>query len=403
MRAYFISADWSKESTKRSVYVADIDKRSIWKPCTPGFWNLEALLELANTLRQSGPVLIGVDIVLGVSNGFWRMVLEKSGRHQPKNFVHWLRNLDPGSNFFNINDDPSKWHVDEPWFTVPSGKGGLTSFTEKVSDGFLRRIDRKTGANPAFAVSGIPGVVGAGTRSFWRELIPTLTCGREFTIWPFENDPSNLLHHDGIVLCESYPSIAYATALVDKLPTCKLIVSKTKQQQREKACERLRTANWVTRNKIDLGELNALKNNEDDFDAHLTAAAFMRCVVERMPLTSQDWIDEIAEGSMLLVGTVDPTLKGRNLTTRSQNKRSSISSSMHDVDTRIYGPSTKSSRNIYYFCPISGCSKRFNGSRRGWDAHVASFRMHPDWHPNIKNGAKRKRLFRKEFQKWFKL
>ena len=102
---------------------------------------------------------------------------------------------------------------------------------------------------------------------------------------------------------------------MDKLPTCKLIVSKTKQQQREKACERLRTANWVTRNKIDLGELNALIKNEDDFDAHLTAAAVMRCVVERMPLTSQDWIDVIAEGSMLLVGTVDPTLKGRNLTT----------------------------------------------------------------------------------------
>ena len=401
MYANFISADWSKESTKRSVYVADIDKRSIRKHCTPGIWNLEALLDLANSLRQSGPVLIGVDVVLGVSNGFWRMVLEKSGRHQPKNFVHWLRNLDPGSNFFNINDDSSKWHVDEPWFTVPSGKGGLKSFTEKVSDGFLRRIDSKTGANPVFAVSGIPGVVGAGTRSFWRELIPTLTCGREFTIWPFENDPSNLLHHDGIVLCESYPSIAYATALVDKLPTCKLIVSKTKQQQREKACERLRTANWVTRNKIDLGELNALKNNEDDFDAHLTAAAFMRCVVERMPLTSQDWIDVIAEGSMLLVGTVDPTLKSRNLTTRSQNKRSSISSSMHDVDTQIYGPSTKSSRNIYYFCPIPGCSKRFYESRSGWDAHVASFRMHPDWHPNIKNGAKRKRLFRKEFQEWF--
>ena len=401
MRAYFISADWSKESTKRSVYVADLDKRSIWKPCTPGFWNLEALLELANTLRQSGPVLIGVDVVLGVSNGFWRMVLEKSGRHQPKNFVHWLRNIDLGSNFFNINDDPSKWHVDEPWFTVPSGKGGLTSFTEKVSDKFLRRIDRKTGAKPVFAVSGIPGVVGAGTRSFWRELIPTLTCGREFTIWPFENDPSNLLHHDGIVLCESYPSIAYATALVDKLPTCKLIVGKAKQQQREKACERLRTANWVTRNKIDLGELNALKNNEDDFDAHLTAAAVMRCVVEGMPLTSQDWIDEIAEGSMLLVGTVDPTLKGRNLTTRSQNKRSSTSSSMHDVDTRIHRPSTKSSRNINFPCPVPGCSKRFYGSRSGWDAHVASFRMHPDWHPNIKNGAKRKKLFRKEFQEWF--
>ena len=326
--------------------------------------------------------------------------MRNSGRHQPKNFIHWLRNLDPDPNFFNINDDPSEWHVDQPWFTVPPVKGGLKSFTDKVCDGFRRRIDHATEAKPVFAVSGIPGVVGAGTRSFWMELIPALTCDREFTIWPFEDNLSNLLRQDGIVLCETYPGIAYATALVDKLPTCKLIVSKTKQEQREKVCELLETAKWVERNSIDLGALDALKKNEDDFDAHLTAAAVMRCAVERKPLTSQDWIDEIAEGSMLLVGTVDPTLKGRKLTTWLQNKCSSISSSMPDVDTRISGPSTKSSRNIYC-CPIPGCSKRFNGSRAGWDAHVASFRMHPDWYPNIENGVERKRLFRKDFPEWF--
>ena len=402
MCAYFVSADWSKNPKKRSVYIADIEERSIRKAPTSGNWNLKALLDLASDLRQSGPVLIGVDVVLGVSKGYWDMVLEKSGRHHPKNFVHWLRYLDPDSTFFNTNDAPTKWHVDEPWFTVPSGKGGLTSFTEKVSDGFRRRIDHETGAKPIFAVGGIPGVVGAGTRSFWRELIPTLTCDREFRIWPFEDNLSTLLRQDGIVLCEMYPGIAYATALVDNLPTCKLIVSKTKQQERKKVCTLLVAANWVKRNHIDLGALDALIENEDDFDAHLTAAAVMRCAVdvEQSTLTSQDWIDAIAEGSMLLVGAVDPTLKGRKLTIRSQNKFSSISSSMHDVDTRIYGPSTKSSGNIYD-CPISGCSKRFYGTRAGWDAHVASYRMHPGWHPNIENGVERKRLFRKEFQEWF--
>ncbi len=314
MCANFISADWSKNPTNRSVYVADIEKRSIWKASTTEFWNLKALLELANTLRQSGPVLIGVDVVLGVSNGYWRMVLEKCGQHQPKNFVHWLRNIDdPDSNFFDTNKDPSKWHVDEPWFHVPGRKGGLTSFTKKVSDGFRRRIDRETGAKPVFAVSGIPGVVGAGTRSFWLELISTLTCDREFTIWPFENDLSNLFHQDAVVLCETYPGIAYATALVDELPTCRLIVNKTKKEQREEACERLETANWVASNKIGLGDLDALIGSEDDFDAHLTAAAVMRCVIERLPLTSQYWDDPIAEGSMLLLGTVDPTLRGRIL------------------------------------------------------------------------------------------
>ena len=400
MCAYFVSADWSNNPKKRSVYVADIEKRSIWKASTNGDWNLKALLNLANSLPQNGPVLIGVDVVLGVSRGYWDMVLEKSGRHQPKNFVHWLRNLNPDSTFFNKNDDPTKWHVDEPWFIVPSGKGGLTSFTSKVSDGFRRRIDRETGAKPIFSVGGIPGVVGAGTRSFWRELIPTLNCDRVFTIWPFEINPSNLLHQDDIVLCEMYPGIAYATALVDNLPTCKQIVSKTNEQQRKEVCESLIAANWVKNNDIDLGSLDALIKNEDDFDAHLTAAAVMRCVVEQKALTSQDWIDVIAEGSMLLVGAVDPTLKVRKLTIRSQNKCSSIPSSMHDVDTRIYRPSIKSSGKIYD-CPISGCSKRFYGTRGGWDAHVASYRMHRDWHPNIKNGVERKRLFRKEFQEWF--
>ena len=61
MYANFISADWSKKPKKRSVYVADIDNRSIRKHYTPRIWNLEALLDLANNLRQSGPVLIGVD------------------------------------------------------------------------------------------------------------------------------------------------------------------------------------------------------------------------------------------------------------------------------------------------------------------------------------------------------
>ena len=86
--------------------------------------------------------------------------------------------------------------------------------------------------------------------------------------------------------------------------------------------------------------------------------------------------------------------------TRSQNKRSSISSSMHDADTQISERSTESSRNIYD-CPIPDCSKQFNGSRSGWDAHVAAIRMHHDWYPKIEDGVERKRLFRKDFPEWF--
>jgi len=187
---------------------------------------------------------------------------------------------------------------------------------------------------------------------------------------------------------------------MDKLPTFRLRIHKTKQQQRKEACDLLKSANWVTTYGVDLGDPNPLIENEDDFDAHLTAAAVMRCVIERRSLTSQNWIDQIAEGSMLLVGAVDPTLKSQNLTTLIQHKKSSISSSMHDTDTRIDGHSTKTTNNIYS-CPIHGCSKKFHGSRSGWDAHVASFRMHPHWHPDIKDGTERKRRFREEFPEWF--
>ena len=79
MFASFVAADWSKDPKKRSVYVADIENRSIYKAPAPttGIWNLKTLLEFANSLRQNGPVLIGVDVVLGVSNGYWDLVLEK--------------------------------------------------------------------------------------------------------------------------------------------------------------------------------------------------------------------------------------------------------------------------------------------------------------------------------------
>ena len=316
MFAHFISADWSAKQAGRSVYVADINGHSISKEDT-GDWDLKKLLELANSLRQHGPVLIGVDVVLGVSNGYWSLVLEKiknDGRNQPKNFVDWLRNIDPHSDFFKTTCEPCEWHVDRPWFCVPSGEGGLRSFTRIVpDDGFRRRIDHETGGNPVFAVSGIPGVVGGATRSFWRELIPILNsnCDRELSVWPFETDLSNLLRQDGIVLCETYPRVAYAIALTDELPTCMLRVSKTKRAERIRACEVLEEANWVKKNDIKLGNLAALINNADDFDAHLTATAFMRCVIERRPRMDEGWTDGIAEGSMLLLGTVDPTQPGR--------------------------------------------------------------------------------------------
>ena len=54
-----------------------------------------------------------------------------------------------------------------------------------------------------------------------------------------------------------------------------------------------------------------------------------------------------------------------------------------------------------YPCPIPVCSKVFHGSRGGWDAHVASFRRHPAWHPDVSNPEERKQIFKHEYADWF--
>ena len=307
MVSCFISADWGKDTRKRSVYIADRGGQCIRRPKPPDAgWNLDALLSLAKSLLRNGPVLIGIDVVLGIPEGYWRLVLDEYNRYPPKTFVDWLGGLDPSGEFFETVYEPDEWHVSRPWFNVPKGKGSLGSFTDKVGDGMRRRIDKETGGNPVFAVSGIPGTVGSGTREFWKELIPYLSDDREFAVWPFEGDLPSLHTSYGIVLCETYPALAYAAALAENLPTARIGNSKTKREWRHDMCDGLVQAEWVRANRVELGCLNPVRENEDDFDAYFTVAAVLRCLHEGRQLAGQDWIDKKVEGSMLLAGIVEP-------------------------------------------------------------------------------------------------
>ena len=188
--AFFLSADWSMEAGKRSVHVADVHERRIrYAEC--GGWNLAKLLASARERAHRGPVLIGIDLAIGLPNRYWRALLD-SGRHgRPASFVEWLGRRDPGSDFFRRVRSPSEWCVDRPFFHVPKGKGARKSFEDRLTGGFHRRIDVKTGAKPLFAVSGIPGVVGSATRAFWKELVPLLRAGdRDFALWPWQLPPA---------------------------------------------------------------------------------------------------------------------------------------------------------------------------------------------------------------------
>ena len=312
MAAHFLSADWSKRPEKRSVYLADCRNRRIEKREAPGAdWNLKALLGVANDLSQDGPVLIGVDVVLGVPEGYWRRVVDAKSPHPPETFVDWLRFLDPSVEFFETVVEPDDWCVDRPWFRVAKGVGGRTRFTSKVAGGLRRRIDRATGGNPMFAVSGIPGSVGSATRELWQELVPHLIRGREFAIWPFDGCLNSLLDGRKVVLCETYPRLAYAVALADDLPTGRIRSAKTKSEWRNEKCDLLARAEWVRANRVCLGDLGPLRSNDDNFDAHFTAAAVLRCVCEKTPLADPNWVDEKAEGSMLLAGVVELPEQGQ--------------------------------------------------------------------------------------------
>lgn len=391
MTSYFISADWSKDPGKRSVYIADLQKRHIRKGKPSGaFWNLDALLEKSRDLSQEGPVLIGIDAVLGVPEGYWHSVLDERRRCPPETFVDWLSGIDVSGEFFETVVDPYDWSVARPWFKVLPGTGGRTSFTNKVDGGMLRRVDIATCGNPLFAVSGIPGTVGSGTREFWKELIPHLMGDRPFAIWPFDGDLVFLLQSRGLVICETYPRLAYAAALAESLPTAPRPISKTKQEERISACDRLAQMEWVRANRIDLGDLRAPRTNEDDFDAHITAAAVLRCIHEGKEIACVEWIDTKAEGSMLLAGTVDPHCK-----TRKSSRRTG------EMPRLKAESASRPNREIEYPCPIPGCGKVFSGSRGGWDAHVGSARLHPQWWPAVGEPEERKRLFREEFRHWF--
>ena len=72
----------------------------------------------------------------------------------------------------------------------------------------------------------------------------------------------------------------------------------------------------------------------------------------------------------------------------------------------IYAQPMRSEKNKAedkdYSCPIPGCQKVFRDSRGGWDAHIASPKKHPEWHPEIDDPYERKARFKAEFTDWFR-
>ena len=309
MLGAFISADWSKDARKRSVHVAMPRTRCIrYEESTA--WDLAALLKKARELKEEfGPVLLGMDLALGVPARYWRMVpRDAADGRLPRHFLDLLAGIDPESDFFREVHSPEDWRPDRPFFAVQKGKDGRKAFEGNM----LRRIDEATGAKPLFAVSGMPGTVGSATRALWKELICLLKKnGRDFAVWPFEGALPTLLADKGIVLAESYPGLAYAAAVDEHLPTSRMKNAKTNRYWRKGICGCLEKAAWVQEHGVCLGDLDRVRADDDAFDSLVTAAAVLRCVLEGRELCAPEWIDDEAEGAMLLAGPVEPARRAK--------------------------------------------------------------------------------------------
>ncbi|MCR9279330.1 MAG: hypothetical protein NXH85_15340 [Pseudomonadaceae bacterium] len=376
-----IAVDWSKHRGKRSAYLSQLSSRTIEHMPFDG--SLANLLDEVRRLPE--PTLIGIDAAIGIPTPTWRALQTLTGS-SPNNFVEFLNESPHNSTFFEPVATPDQWSALRPFIAPLKGPWSLTQFIERSNDGIHPRIDRQLNANSVFVTRGMPGTVGSGTRALWMELIE-LQEPTAFNIWPFDGTLEALITQGIPVIAEIYPKACYGICLSENLPTPLLGIPKTKRPARNDAISKLLKTDWVTRADIRIEGAARAIENEDDFDALMSCAALTRLVLEKRSLESADSTDCIVEGGVLGASSLTSG------TLRLMRSRTKTTPPINEKQT---APST-----TVYHCPIPGCTKVFHGSRGGWDAHVASARKHPAWHPTIKDPVERKARFRDAFSDWF--
>jgi hypothetical protein len=197
--------------------------------------------------------------------------------------------------------------------------------------------------------------------------------------------------------------------LLDALPALRpaIVVAKTDAGIRRDAIATLRAAAWVRSNSVELRDVEQAESNEDDFDACVTAAALLRCALEGTPLCPPHLESTASEGAILGTGSVNLRLPHQTFASRRPERVlappivRTVTSPADRIDRARIGGVVRESQHVYH-CPIAGCEKVFRGSRGGWDGHVGSLRLHPEWHPELPQAEERKRRFEIEFPDFFR-
>jgi hypothetical protein len=104
----------------------------------------------------------------------------------------------------------------------------------------------------------------------------------DLAIWPFDGTLDAITKR--IALAEIYPRVCYALALEPDLPAALMPLGKGSASVRARAVELLEDASWTRTHAVTISNLDLAREDEDHFDAMISAAALLRCVLEGHPL-----------------------------------------------------------------------------------------------------------------------
>jgi hypothetical protein len=275
---HLICVDWGKDLSKRRAWVAEVAARRVApadvRPTLP------RLVSFARALP--GRTVVAIDAALGVP-GFYlegarRAVAEWSG---VEGFLSWVGLAMRTPSVLREVHSVAEWRHDRPFICVPAGPGSLNAFWTRCGGKLMRSIDQATGAKSPFVVAGIPGVVGAGSRALWTQLVDLLGTS-DLAIWPFDGRLDAITQR--IALAEIYPRVCYSLALEPELPAALMPLGKGSASVRARAVASLEAASWTRTHAVSIRNLELAREDEDHFDAMISAAALLRCVLEGHPL-----------------------------------------------------------------------------------------------------------------------
>ena len=251
-------------------------------------FTLHALIDAAKRHAVDGHVLVGIDAPLGAPRSLLARTHGDFGLPPTATFVEWVRKASARPNFFSRAVEGERWSPRRPFFRVAVGADARNRVFREMRDAGvepLRDVDTVTGAKSLFILSGIPGSVGSSVVDLWPALSAILADRRDVRLWPFDH-PQPEADGPAIVVAEMYPRALYASALSNEPPAARarLSVAKTDARCRRAAIASLLAQHWVRDGGVRFEDADPDTINEDAFDALVSAAGALRCVIEGTPL-----------------------------------------------------------------------------------------------------------------------